>query len=241
LLFSGRPLTLPWAFAHVPAVMAAWFPGIQAGPALVRTLYGESVPSGRLVVSWPRSVGQIPIYYNALDTGRPAGSIDLSRPPTNAAEKYVSRYIDELNSPQFPFGYGLSYSDFHYSAPELSANKLSAKELAADLHTRPADAKTVLTVSVNVTNSGKVPAEEVVQLYVGLRGTSVAEPVRALKAFRRVALAPGQSDKVTFSLPPQAFAIWDVHNNYTVEPCQVRVWVSPDSAQGQPVPLEITP
>jgi len=241
LLFSGRPLTLPWAFAHVPAVMEAWFPGIQAGPALVRTLYGESVPSGRLVLSWPRSVGQIPIYYNALDTGRPAGNIDLSHPPTNSEEKYVSRYIDELNSPQFPFAYGLSYGDFHYSVPELSTNKLSAKELAADLHTRPADAKTVLTVSVNVTNSGKVPAEEVVQLYVGLRGTSVAEPVRALKAFRRVALAPGQSDRVTFSLPPQAFVIWDVHNSYTVEPCQVRVWVSPDSAQGQPVPLEITP
>ena len=91
ILFSGRPLTLPWAFEHVPAVLAAWFPGIQAGPALVRTLYGDSNPSGRLVVSWPRSVGQEPLYYNALNTGRPAEKVDLTHPPTNGEEKYVSR------------------------------------------------------------------------------------------------------------------------------------------------------
>jgi beta-glucosidase len=240
VLFSGRPLTLTWAFGHVPAVLAAWFPGVQAGPALVQTLYGESVPSGKLVVSWPRSIGQIPDYYNALNTGRPAGNTDLTRPPTEGSEKYVSRYVDEPNSPQFPFGFGLSYTEFRYSAPEVSATRLSAKELTEDLHSRPTDAKTVMTVSANVTNSGKVSAEEAVQLYVGLRGTSVEEPVRALKAFERVVLAPGETKKVTFSLTPEAFALWDIRNDRTVEPSHVRVWVSPDSQRGQPVELEIT-
>ena len=240
ILFSGRPLILNWAFEHVPAVVAAWFPGVQAGPALLRILFGESVPSGKLVVSWPHSIGQIPDYYNSLNTGRPAGNADLTRPPKEGTEKYLSRYVDEPNAPEFPFGYGLSYTEFRYSAPELSATKLSAKEMAKNLQSRPADTKTVLTVTANVTNSGKVAAEEVVQLYVGLRGTSVGEPVRALKAFQRVALAPGETKKVSFPLSSEAFALWDIHNQRKVEASRVRVWVSPDSRRGQPVELEIT-
>jgi beta-glucosidase len=241
VLFSGRPLTLSWAFTHVSAVLEAWFPGVQAGPALVRTLYGDSVPSGRLVVSWPDSIGQIPDYYNALNTGRPAGNVDLTRSGTTIQEKYVSRYVDEPNAPQFPFGFGLSYTTFQYSAPELSATKLSSRELAEALHSRATGVKTVMTVSADVTNSGEVAAEEVVQLCVGLRGTSVEEPVRALKAFERVPLAPGQAKKVTFSLCPEAFALWDIHNVRTVEPSRVQVWVTPDSQRGQPVEFEITP
>jgi beta-glucosidase len=240
ILFSGRPLILNWAFEHVPAVVAAWFPGVQAGPALLRILFGESVPSGKLVVSWPHSIGQIPDYYNSLNTGRPAGNADLTRPPKEGTEKYLSRYVDEPNAPEFPFGYGLSYTEFRYSAPELSATKLSAKEMAKNLQSRPADTKTVLTVTANVTNSGKVPAEEVVQLYVGLRGTSVGEPVRALKAFQRVALAPGETKKVSFPLSSEAFALWDIHNERKVEASRARIWVSPDSRRGQPVELEIT-
>jgi beta-glucosidase len=240
ILFSGRPLTLPWAFSHVPAVLEAWFPGVQAGPALVRTLYGQSVPSGRLAVSWPRSVGQIPDYYNALNTGRPAENNDLPHLPKESTQKFVSRYVDEPNAPQFPFGYGLSYTEFRFSQPELSATKLSARELANDLQNRSTDSSTVLTVTANITNSGKVVAEETVQLYVGLRGTSVEEPVRALKAFERVAIGPGETKKVTFSLTPEAFALWDIRNNRTVEPGLVRVWVSPDSERGQSVEFEIT-
>jgi beta-glucosidase len=241
LLFGGRPLTLPWAFAHVPAVIEAWYPGLQAGPALVRILYGEAVPSGRLTVSWPRSVGQIPIYYDALSTGRPAGNVDLTKPPTTAEEKYVSRYIDELNAPQFPFGYGLSYAEFGFSGPTASSSKLSAHELSEDLRSRPSNTKTVLTVSANVTNAGKVAADEVVQVYVGLRGTSTAQPVRALKAFQRVSLAPGETKKVSFPLTPESFALWDIHNNYTVEPCEASIWVSPNSASDSPVIVEIAP
>jgi beta-glucosidase len=240
ILFSGRPLILNWAFEHVPAVVAAWFPGVQAGPALLRTLYGESVPSGKLVVSWPHSIGQIPDYYNSLNTGRPAGNADLTRPPKEGTEKYLSRYVDEPNAPEFPFGYGLSYTEFRYSTPEVSATKLSAKEMTENLQSRPADTKTVLMVSVNVTNSGKVAAEEVVQLYVGLRGTSVGEPVRALKAFERVALAPGETKKVSFPLSSEAFALWDIHNERKVEASRARIWVSPDSHRGQPSELEIT-
>jgi beta-glucosidase len=239
ILFSGRPLVLPWAFAHVPAIIAAWFPGVQAGPALVRTLYGESVPSGRLVVSWPHSIGQIPDYYNANSTGRPAGSTDLSHPPKDGT-KFISRYVDEPNTAQFPFGYGLSYTEFRYSSPELSATKLSAKELSNALRERSTDSSTVMTVTANVTNTGKVGAEETVQLYVGLRGTSVEEPVRTLKAFQRVSIEPGETKKVTFALTPEAFALWDIHNNRNVEPSLVRIWVSPDSQRGQPVEFEIT-
>ena len=239
VLFTGRPLTLPWAFDHVPAVLEAWFPGVQAGPALVRTLFGDAVPSGRLVTTWPRSIGQIPLYYDELSTGRPAGSADLSKPPNEGTEKFVSRYIDELNVPQFPFGYGLSYTEFSYSKPEVAGQRLSAKTLSAMLRSRESNSKEVLTVSANLSNSGKVAAEEVVQLYVGLRGTSVAEPMRALKGFQRVIVAPGETKKVTFSLTPESFAIWDSRNQYNVEPCEVSLWVSPDSSRGEPVKLEI--
>jgi beta-glucosidase len=210
----------------------------------VRTLFGESVPSGRLVVSWPRSVGQIPLYYDALSTGRPAGNVELTHParegtPQFVAEKYVSRYIDETNAPEFPFGFGLSYTEFRYARPEVSTTKLSAKGLSEDLRARNSDAKEVLTVSANVTNSGSVAAEEVVQLYVRLTGTSVAEPVRALKGFQRVRLGPGETKKVTFGVTAEAFALWDIQNVRKVEPCKVTVWVSPDSARGESTELEI--
>ncbi len=240
LLFTGRPLVLPWAFAHVPAVLELWCPGVQAGPANVRTLFGEATPSGRLTVTWPRAVGQIPIYYNALNTGRPAGNRDLTHPPKDAAEKYVSRYIDELNAPQFPFGYGLSYTDFSYGAPEISAKKLSAKTLNAEMRKSSADAKPALTVTANVTNIGKMAAVEVVQLYFRLQGTSVEEPVRKLKGFQRVALAPGETKKVTFPLGADSFALWGIRNEYAVEPSLLHIWVSPDSARGEAAELEIT-
>jgi len=238
LLFSGRPLTLPWAFAHVPAVMAAWFPGVQAGPALVNVLFGNVAPSGRLVVSWPRTVGQIPIYYNASNTGRPPGNIDLTRPPADAQERFVSRYVDEVNAPQFPFGFGLTYTKFAYTKPEVAAGKLSARTLNEQLRANKA-ADTTMTVDATVSNTGNVAAETVVQLYVGVRGTDVEEPVRKLAGFQKVALGPAESKHVSFRLGPEAFAIWDVNNEWKVEPCRVRVWVSADSASGEPVEAEI--
>jgi beta-glucosidase len=238
ILFSGRPLTLPWAFEHVPAVLAAWFPGIQAGPALARTLFGESNPSGRLVVSWPRSVGQEPLYYNALSTGRPIDNTDPTKPPSE--EKYLSRYIDEQNSPQFPFGYGLSYTSLRYGATEVSRNQLKASSLNAMLGAGGGH-NPALTASAEVTNTGSRAAEEVVQLYVRLQGTSVAQPVRALKGFQRLALAPAETKKVTFDLGPDALAMWNDRNQFAVETAKLSVWISPDSAHGTARAVEILP
>src|ERR1700687_5149712 len=240
ILFSGRPLTVPWAFEHVPAVLAAWFPGTATGPALARTLFGESNPSGKLVVSWPRSVGQEPLYYNALSTGMPPGKIDLTRPPTDVESKYVSRYIDEQNSPQFPFGYGGSYTTFGYGPTEISKTQLSAANLNQGL-SGTAGTREPLNVEAAVSNTGSRAGEELVQLYVRLQGTSTAQPVRALKGFQRIALAPGETKKVTFHLEPDAFAIWNDRNQFAVEPAKVTVWISPDSASGSDAKLEILP
>ena len=238
ILFSGRPLTLPWAFEHVPAVLAAWFPGIQAGPALTDVLFGEANPGGRLTVSWPRFVGQEPLYYNALNTGRPARGIDLSHPPADAGEKFLSRYLDEPNSPQFPFGFGLSYTTFRYGPVQLSAQQLDAGRLKTLLHS--SESKPVLTATAEVTNTGKIAGDEVVQLYLRLQGTTMSLPVRELKGFQRVSLKPGESRKIKFELAPDAFAFWNMENRLTVEPAKVTVWIAPDSAHGESAQLELT-
>ena len=240
LIFSGRPLTLPWAFQHVPAVVAAWFPGIQAGPALVRTLFGDANPSARLTVSWPRSVGQEPLYYNALNTGRPAGKIDLTRPPRNVAEKYVSRYIDEQNSPQFPFGFGLSYTTFSYGNLHIDKTKISAASLNEELEAREPRQSAALSASADITNTGTRPGFETVQCYLRFQGTSVAQPVRALSKFQRISLAPGETKRVTFLLGPSAFAIWNDQQKFAAEPAKVSLWIAPDASQGVPATLEIT-
>jgi beta-glucosidase len=240
ILFSGRPLAVPWAFDHVPAVIAAWLPGIGGGPALARTLFGEVNPSGKLVVSWPRSVGQEPLYYNHLNTGRPAGDTDLTHPPVNIVEKYVSRYIDEQNTPQFPFGYGGSYTSFTYGGTEISTQRLSTAALNTGLKDAEHEA-TALSAEAEVTNAGARAGQEVVQLYIELLGTSVAEPVRMLKGFKAVALAPGETKRVTFELKPEAFAIWNASNEFAAEPAKVKVWISPDSAHGTAAEAEVLP
>ncbi len=235
ILFSGRPLTLPWAFAHVPAVLAAWFPGTEGGAALTRILCGDVNPTGRLVATWPRSVGQEPLYYNALSTGRPPGDIDLTHPPHDTDSRYVSRYIDEQNTPQFPFGYGLSYTTFAYGATKVSQAQVSASQL------NRSNDDTALTAETTVSNTGARAGEETVQLYVQLRGTSTAQPVRALKGFQRIDLAPGESRKVTFPLGREALAIWNDRNELTVEPAKVNVWISSDSSRGSEAHIEILP
>lgn len=240
ILFSGRPLTLPWAFEHVPAVLAAWFPGVQAGSALVRTLFGESNPTGKLPVSWPRAVGQEPLYYNALHTGRPAGNADLSKPPWEGSVKFVSRYIDEQNSPQFPFGYGLTYTSFTYGPTQTSSAQLSAKILNDGLGDVKRTSNSELAVSSDITNTGTRASEETVQLYIRVEGTSTAQPIRALKGFQHIQLAAGQTQHVTFHLGAEAFALWDDENKYVVEPARAKIWISPDSARGSEATIEIT-
>ena len=226
IVFSGRPLTLAWAAGHVPAILQAWFPGVQAGPALVRTLFGDVSPSGKLTVSMPHSVGQEPLYYDALNTGRPADGVDLSHPPGNHDEKYHSRYVDEPNAPLFPFGYGLSYTKFSYSPLELSTSQISA----SGLNQKTAQA---LRVSTTVGNTGSRAGDEVVELYVRLRGTSVALPVRQLEGFRRVALAPGESKRVEFTVGRDELAFWNIDMQDLVEPASATVWIGPSSSEGE--------
>jgi beta-glucosidase len=224
----------------VPAVIAAWLPGIAGGPALARTLFGEVNPSGKLVVSWPRVVGQEPLYYNHLNTGRPAGDMDLTRPPSDVASRYLSRYIDEQNTPQFPFGYGGSYTTYSYGGTTISTPRLSASALNKGLGSGE-NVAAAMTAEAEVTNTGSRPGEEVVQLYIQLLGTSVAEPVRMLKGFQTISIAPGETKKVKFELKPEAFAIWNNRNQFAVEAAKLNVWISPDSAQGSPAKAEILP
>ncbi len=233
VLFNGRPLTINWAARQIPAILEAWYPGNQAGPALVRTLFGDANPSGHLTVSFPRSVGQEPLYYNALATGRPVPpSIDLSKPPTGFQGRWLSRYIDEQNSALYPFGHGLSYTEFTYSAVSLSAPSISA----AALNQRGAR----LMVSAEVRNTGRRAGTDVVQLYIRLRGTSVARPVRELRGFQRVALAPGESKKVEFALTKQELSFWNIDMKNVVEPAALQVWIAPDSTSGTPAEVTIS-
>jgi beta-glucosidase len=226
IVFSGRPLSLTWAAAHVAAILQAWFPGVQAGPALVRTLFGDVNPTGKLTVSMPRDVGQEPLHYDELNTGRPSDGIDLTRPPQNEREKYHSRYVDEPNAPLFPFGYGLSYTKFTYSPLELSASQLSASGLNRN-------AQQPLHVSTTVRNAGSRAGDEIAELYVRLRGTSIALPVRQLEGFRKVALAPGESKRVEFTIGHDELAFWNIDMQHVVEPASVTVWIGPSSAEGK--------
>jgi beta-glucosidase len=225
IVFSGRPLTLPWAADHVPVILQAWFPGVQAGPALVRVLFGDVTPSGKLTVSMARSVGQEPLYYNALNTGRPADGVDLTRPPTDNREKYHARYVDEQNTALFPFGFGLSYTTFSYSPLELSTTQLSADALNREA--------AALRVSTTVRNSGTRSGDEVVELYLRLRGTSISLPVRELEGFRRIPLAPGESERVDFTIGRKELAFWNIDMQDLVEPASATVWIGPNSREGQ--------
>ena len=232
VLFSGRPLALPWAAAHVSAMVEAWYPGVQAGPALVRTLFGDVNFSGKLPVSVPRAVGQEPLYYNPPKTGRPAEDTDLSRPPRSGPEKYVSRYIDEQNSPLFPFGYGLSYTHFVYSAVQLSSTSIELRALNNEGGT--------ITVSATVTNQGKRAGQEVVELYLGQRGTSVNLPRKELKGVKLISLAPGASQNVEFKVGREELAFWNIEMRHLVEAAQVTVWIAPDSVEGPSAQFTIT-
>jgi beta-glucosidase len=235
ILFSGRPLTLPWAFEHVPAVLAAWYPGVEAGNALTDLLFGDAAPSGHLPLSWPRSVGQEPLYYNALNTGRPAS--DPDHPAEKGETKYVSRYIDEQNTPQFPFGFGLTYTSFRYGPASASAKEIPVSSLRQALKEK---GRKIVTVSSEITNTGSRAGETMAQLYVRLDGTSVAMPVRMLKGFQSATLAPGETRKVTFDLDAGKLGFWDAQNRLGVEPARVTLWVAPSSAEGQSTTLDIT-
>ena len=235
LVFSGHPLMLDWAAQHVPAILQAWYPGIEAGPALTDVLFGAASPSGKLPVSLPYAVGQEPLYLAQLPTGRPATGVDLMHPPQTSDEKYVSRYIDAPNAALFPYGYGLSYTNFNYGPVTLSTQRLSAQ--AVQHSTAPA-----LTASVTVRNAGAVTGTEVVQLYLRIRGASMEEPVRQLEGFQRVTLAPGQSQRVTFPLGFSEMSFINAQSQRVVESgTEYTIYVGGDSMATQSAEFSMQP
>ncbi|MFI2707833.1 beta-glucosidase BglX [Nocardioides sp. CER28] len=206
VLFNGRPLTLEPVVASSPAILEAWFPGIEAGNAAADVLFGKVDPGGKLPVSFPQRVGQIPIYYNHEPTGRPC----------DVTQKYVSRYRDlRTCDPLFPFGFGLSYTTFEVSNLTLSRTSVSP-------HGR-------LTASMKVTNTGSRAGDDVVQLYLHDPVASISQPVRRLRGFERVTLAPGASRTVTFTVDRSDFGFYDNNGRYVVEPGQIDLYAGDSS------------
>lgn len=234
LVFSGRPLVLDWADRHVPAIMAVWFPGTEAGNAVANVLFGDVAPSGKLTMSFPYAEGQEPLYYNQFPTGRPPGDADLRKPPGRDST-FVSRYIDVPNTALYPFGYGLSYTTFAYSDVQVSRRRVPLREA------NDADAKQLVTVTGTVKNTGKRAGTEVVQLYVRNLGASLEQPVRSLQGFQRVTLQPGESKRVSFQLGFHELSFWNAKSEEVVEPTRYTVWVGGSSTADQAAGFEITP
>lgn len=231
VVLAGRPLELKWAAERVPAILQAWSPGIAAGPAVEDVLFGEMNPSGKLPVSFPRAVGQEPIYYAQSPVGRPANG-DLSHMPHNAQEKMVSRYMDEENSALFPFGWGLSYTRFSYSQPTIDHAEVPVRQVAQP-------GKPVVTVGVDVKNAGSVAGTEVVQLYVRNTSASVEQPLRELKGFSRITLAPGETKHVSFQLGFDELNFYNAALKKTVEPTTYDIWVGGNSLATAETTLKI--
>jgi beta-glucosidase len=232
LIFSGRPLVLNWAAKHVAAIMEAWFPGTEAGNAIANVLYGEVSPSGKLPMSFPRAVGQEPLYYNQFPTGRPPAGLDLSKPP-GGDSRFFSRYIDVANDALFPFGYGLSYSSFSYENVKVSKSSIPLSQALAN---RGAP---LLEATATVTNTGNRTATEVAQCYVRNLGASVEQPVRNLKGFARVTLAPGESKQVSFPLGFNELSFFNVESVPAIEATHYTVWIGGSSLAGKQAAFEV--
>ncbi len=208
VLMNGRPLAVPWIAQNCAGVVEAWFLGVEAGSAVADVLFGDYNPSGKLTTSFPRATGQVPIYYNHKNTGRPA----------NDTLKFTSRYIDLPSTPLYPFGYGLSYTSYAYSDLRFSSKKLSANDS--------------IIVSAVVKNTGDRAGVEIAQLYIHDDVASVTRPVKELKGFQRVSLKPGESRRVEFVLRPDLLKFYNLSMQYTVEPGRFDVFVGPNSAEG---------
>ncbi|HYL20324.1 MAG TPA: glycoside hydrolase family 3 N-terminal domain-containing protein [Gemmatimonadales bacterium] len=215
VLMNGRPLALPWAAEHVPAVVETWFLGVETGHSVADVLYGDVNPSGKLPVTVPRSVGQVPIYYNHTNTGRPPSDSD----------HFTSRYLDLPSTPLYPFGYGLSFTEFRYSDLQLSATRIGPRD--------------TVHVRVAVTNTGNRAGTEVVQLYVHDEVASVTRPVRQLADFRRVTLGPRERQIVELRVPPRRLGLYDQTMTFVVEPGWFRVYAGPSSVGGLEARFEV--
>lgn len=208
VLFTGRPLTLTWENKNVPAILNVWFGGTEAAYAIGDVLFGDVNPSGKLTTTFPQNVGQIPLYYNHKNTGRPLAD-------GKWFEKFRSNYLDVSNDPLYPFGYGLSYSKFDYSDVKLSSTQI--------------DANGELTASVTVTNKSKVDGAEVVQLYIRDVVGSVTRPVKELKGFEKVFIKAGESKTVNFKITPEMLKFYDYDLNFVFEPGDFDVMIGGNS------------
>ncbi len=208
VLMNGRPLTINWIAENSPAILETWFAGAQAGNAIADVLFGDVNPGGKLPVTFPRAVGQVPIYHNHKNTGR----------PPDANNRYTSKYYDLQWTPLYPFGYGLSYTRFRLANLQLSARQI-----------RP-DGK--ITVSVDVENVGRRAGDEVAQLYLRDVAASLTRPVKELKGFQRVTLRPGEKRRVEFTLAPEHLGFWNNENRFIVEPGDFKVTVGNSSEGG---------
>lgn len=205
VLMNGRPLDLSWEDEHVDGIMEAWYLGTMAGYSVADVVSGNHNPSGCLTMSFPRSVGQLPLYYNHKNTGRPVE-------PENPGADYRSFYLDSPNTPLYPFGYGLSYTSFDIRNMQMNTNVL---RLDGEIK-----------VSAVVANNGERDGEVVVQLYIRDIAGSVTRPVKELRGFRKVFLPKGDSVTVEFSITPETIAMYNLDMKYVAEPGEFKVWIA---------------
>lgn len=205
VLMNGRPLTINWISENIPAVIEAWYLGDQAGNAIAQVLFGDYNPSGKLPVTFPRSTGQIPVYYYQKSTGR----------PFDRDNKYTSKYLDSPNTPLYPFGYGLSYTTFGYSNIRISKERIKQEESTS--------------VSVDIKNTGSRDGNEIVQLYIRDEFASVTRPVKELKGFRKIDISPGETKTVKFEITPDMLSFLDINLHPVVEPGRFTVLIGGNS------------
>src|SRR5215813_13428894 len=208
VLFTGRPLAIKWESENVPAILNAWFGGSEAGYAISDVLFGDVNPSGKLTTTWPQNVGQVPLYYNHKNTGRPL-------PEGQWFQKFRSNYLDVSNDPVYPFGYGLSYTTFTYSDIKLSNTALKRNQR--------------LTASITVTNSGNKDGKEVVQLYIHDVVGSITRPVKELKGFQKIELKADESKTVTFNITPNDLKFYNYDLKYDWEPGEFEIMIGGNS------------
>jgi beta-glucosidase len=218
VLFTGRPLVLKWESENVPAILNVWFGGIQAAPAIADVLFGDINPSGKITATFPQNVGQVPIYYSHKNTGRPLGE-------GKWFSKFRSNYLDVSNDPLYPFGYGLSYTNFSYGDIKLSAPTLKTGGS--------------ITAKVMITNTGKVDGKEVVQLYTRDLVGSLTRPVKELKGFQKISLKAGESKEVTFTLTAEDLKFYNADLKYVAEPGDFKLFIGTNSRDVKSVDFKL--
>jgi beta-glucosidase len=214
VLFNGRPLALPEIQKKAAAILEAWFPGVQGGNGVADVLFGDVDPAGRLTTTFPNSVGQVPIYYNHANTGRPGFG------------DYKGNYVDGPTAPLYPFGFGLAYTAFEFSPVNLATNAISLKGK--------------ISASVEIRNAGARAGTAVAELYLrDLACSAGPRPVRELKGFQKILLQPGESRTVGFTLPAHDLGCYDAKGKWIVEPGKYQLWITEDSASGKPAEFEL--